>query len=195
MKSESQKNNNNVNNSQELIPDENLCETTISKNSFFNKSTISVKNLQFKLNIPKPLSYEEISTVEIKSSAFLPEFIIKDNEGIECINEEIVKKQSGILTDIAKQFGKSLKSGVVGVSLPIKMFEPKSLLERYIDWWSFAPSLLKKAGSDYDRIESFKQVIIFSIASLFSSTQQLKPFNPLLGETFEAAFKVNLIFI
>ena len=36
--------------------------------------------------------------------------------------------------------------GVVGVSLPIRIFEPRSLVERISDIWGFAPLYLTKAA-------------------------------------------------
>jgi len=48
--------------------------------------------------------------------------------------------------------------------------------------------LLKKAGKLGDPIESFKYVICFGLSSLHFSASQLKPFNPLLGETFQGEF-------
>jgi len=36
--------------------------------------------------------------------------------------------------------------GVVGVSLPVRIFQPISTIERIIDWWSFCPDYLPKAS-------------------------------------------------
>lgn len=35
--------------------------------------------------------------------------------------------------------------GIVGVSLPCKIFEPTSLVERITRWWGFLPLYLAKA--------------------------------------------------
>ena len=37
-------------------------------------------------------------------------------------------------------------TGIVGVSLPCRIFEPRSMIERILDWWSYAPIFLKKAA-------------------------------------------------
>ena len=79
-----------------------------------------------------------------------------------------------------------LLGGLMSLSLPIRLFEPRSMLERITDWFAFAPILLKRAGNLKDKIEAFKYVICFSLSALFRSTQQLKPFNPMLGETYQA---------
>jgi hypothetical protein len=49
----------------------------------------------------------------------------------------------------------------MSLSLPIRIFEPRSMLERYTDWFAFAPDLLDKAGSCKDKIEAFKFSKIF----------------------------------
>ena len=69
------------------------------------------------------------------------------------------------------------------ISLPIKIFEPTSTLQRIADLWTFAPIYLKKAAKEEDHLERLKLVITFTISSIYLCCSQLKPFNPLLGET------------
>ena len=35
---------------------------------------------------------------------------------------------------------------VVGISLPVRIFEPRSILERITDWWCTGPEYLTKAS-------------------------------------------------
>lgn len=163
----------------------------INNRSFFNLLTIAIKSIQLNAPFPSELTFEElILDLSGKSSAeFLDGFEIKDNEGIICINEEVVKKQSGVFTDIAKQIAKGIfKSGPITLSLPVRIFETRSMLERYTDWWIYAPIILKKAGQTPNKLEAFKNVICFSLSAMYFSSEQMKPFNPMLGETFEAFF-------
>ena len=74
-------------------------------------------------------------------------------------------------------------------SLPTHIFESRSMLERIIDWFSFAPVLFIKVGGIGDKIESFKYVIIFSLSALFGSLEQLKSLNPILGETYKCEWE------
>ena len=67
--------------------------------------------------------------------------------------------------------------------MPIKIFEPKSSIQRITDMWASAPNYLKKASQIDDHLERFKLVIGCSISSLYLCTSQYKPFNPILGET------------
>lgn len=68
--------------------------------------------------------------------------------GIECTNEEELKCQEGIVSDLLKSAGKQLMEGknVVGISLPVRIFEARSTIERITDWWAFAPIYLNRAA-------------------------------------------------
>ena len=70
--------------------------------------------------------------------------------------------------------------------LNIKIFEPKCLEERLTNVFSYANRYLIPASdpslSAYDR---FKGVITFIMSGMYIPAQQLKPFNPYLGETFQ----------
>ena len=90
---------------------------------------------------------------------------------------------------MAKQLAKMIfKSNAISLSLPVRIFEPRSMLERYTDWWVYAPILLKQATNVENKIEALKYVICFSLSAMYLSSGQMKPFNPLLGETFEGKF-------
>ena len=121
---------------------------------------------------------------------YLKDFLIKDYYGVYCLNQEIVDKQSGVIKDLIVQLTKSILSRThITISLPIRIFEPRSMIERYTDWFSFAPDLLEKAAKCEDNLETFKNVILFSLSALFRSTEQLKPLNPLLGETYQCEWE------
>jgi hypothetical protein len=176
----------NTNNNKDSIDDNST--QTLQKNSFFNVPTIRIKNINLTCLAPKELEYNELLIKE--NLNFNDEFEVKDKEGVFCKNQEVLKRQEGVFTDMAKQLAKNIfSSGTISLSLPIRIFEPRSMLERYIDWWSFAPVLLKKAGSLNDKLEAFKYAICFTLSGLFSSAGQMKPFNPLLGETYQAKFE------
>ena len=107
--------------------------------------------------------------------------------GVECQNQEELKCQEGIVMELVRTAGKTLMEGknVVGVSLPVRIFEPRSTIERICDLWSFGPIYLSRAASINDPVERMKNVMTFSIAGLYLGCKQLKPFNPILGETFQ----------
>jgi hypothetical protein len=56
------------------------------------------------------------------------------------------------------------------MSLPVKMFEPKSTLQRIVDSLSYAPLYLNKACETDNPLERFKYVIAFTVAGLHLCT-------------------------
>ena len=96
-------------------------------------------------------------------------------------------KQKGILKDVLSQLTRNFIKGlgISHMSLPVRMFEATSTIQRIIDMLSFAPIFLKTAVFLDDPLERFKNCIAFAVAGMHLCTGQLKPFNPILGETFE----------
>ncbi len=59
-----------------------------------------------------------------------------------------------------------IKNGrsVMGVCLPVRIFEPRSCVERITDFWSFGPVFLNRAAKLKDPVERMKLVITFWLA-------------------------------
>jgi len=106
---------------------------------------------------------------------------------LKLIDEEIRKSQSGVIYDVLKQAGLSILEGkgMVGVSLPVRIFEARSTIERVSDVWGFCPYFLNKVA-DGTPVERIKATLSMMISSLPFMLSQWKPFNPLLGETYSA---------
>ncbi|RLN96232.1 hypothetical protein BBJ28_00009123 [Nothophytophthora sp. Chile5] len=118
-------------------------------------------------------------------------FKLNKRGGLVFQDREALKKQQGVFKEVMLQVGSQLLSGKLGVriSLPIRIFEPRTLLERVADGWSYAPTLLKKAAlSGADPLGRLKLVMAFVAGGLHFCVGQLKPFNPILGETYEATY-------
>jgi len=60
---------------------------------------------------------------------------------------------------------------VVGISLPVRIFEPRSTVERITDWWAFTPIYFRMASRISDPIERFKLVVTAAIAGLYNSSK------------------------
>lgn len=75
--------------------------------------------------------------------------------------------------------------GIVAISLPVRIFEKRSTLERICDLWCTGPLYLKRAALENDILERFKNVITFVVSGMHMVASQRKPFNPILGETYE----------
>ena len=67
---------------------------------------------------------------------------------LKCTDKVFLKKQKGIVKDVLKRLFSSVSKGrgVVGVSLPIRIFEPRSIAERISDIWGYAHEYLTKAS-------------------------------------------------
>ena len=168
-------------------PEDKFKQKEIDKKSFCCIPTL-IKTNTFKAPFPIRLTKDQLTYKYDQD--YLKDYLIKDYYGVYCLNQEVVDKQSGIIKEVITQLTKCLWSGTaMSLSLPIRIFEPRSMLERYSDWFSFAADLLNKAGSCKDKIESFKYVIAFSLSALFRSSEQLKPLNPMLGETYECEWE------
>lgn len=108
--------------------------------------------------------------------------------GLKLIDKEVAKKQSGVVKDVIKSAGAKILEGksAVSLSLPVRIFEPRTNLERVCDLMLYAPTFLNVAYAQNDALERFKYVMAFAVAGLHHSIGQLKPFNPILGETFQS---------
>ena len=184
-KSEEKPEENKIENKEEL--EKKFKQETFDKNSFCS-SEIFNKSPTYQAPFPIRLTKEQL-TVKYNPD-YLKDFKIEDYYGVYCLNQEIVDRQSGVIKDLIVQLTKSIISRQhMTISLPIRIFEPRSMIERYTDWFAFAPDLLEKAAKCEDNIETFKYVILFSLSALFRSTEQLKPLNPHLGETYQCEWE------
>ena len=114
-----------------------------------------------------------------------------NSEGcLVCTDQEALDKQKGVLSNVAKQLAIVLLKGlsISHISLPIKIFEARSSIQRVVDLWSSAPKYMTLAAQATDPVERFKYVIAFSLSSIVLCAGQNKPFNPLLGETNQGQF-------
>ncbi len=111
--------------------------------------------------------------------------------GLTCTDLEQLESQKGVMTHLVKSFGSNLIQGksVVNVSLPVRIFEPRSFLQRIPDAWCFAPIFLTRAAFAETPLQRFQHVITFMVAGLHHAVTNTKPFNPILGETFEGSYK------
>lgn len=113
------------------------------------------------------------------------------NGGLTCVDYEQLESQKGVMTHLVKSFGSNIIQGksVVNVSLPVRIFEPRSFLQRIPDAWCFAPIFLTRAAFAETPLQRFQYVITFMVAGLHRAVTNTKPFNPILGETFQGSYK------
>jgi hypothetical protein len=80
---------------------------------------------------------------------------------------------------------------ILNVSLPIKVFDSKSFLEKIAMFMKMAPVFFEKAsevqqGTFSGALKRFKLMVAYFVSIRHYTAQMRKPFNPILGETFEA---------
>jgi hypothetical protein len=86
-----------------------------------------------------------------------------------------------------KRAGKKLMEGkgVVAISLPVRLFERRSAMERGPDLWTTGPIFLFKAAKTKSTLDKMMNVITYVISGLHMTVEMRKPFNPIIGETLE----------
>ena len=147
----------------------------------------------FQANSPPPtyLTLEFLKSPKpVHSKEIMQGLEITKNGGLMCVDKEAIAKQKGIISEVFKSVVSNITSGLgaVSISLPVRIFEPRSTCERLIDRFSFATKYLTEAGRSSDPVHRLKLVMAFALSGLYLGTKQEKPFNPLLGETFQGHF-------
>ncbi len=98
------------------------------------------------------------------------------------------EEKQALWRQLASAIGRDLMN--LRMSLPIWIFEPTTTLVRMAESFEFA-ELLDSAASNDDPVLRDSLVAAFVISSFSGSQRVRKPFNPLLGETFEFISPVN----
>jgi len=75
---------------------------------------------------------------------------------------------------------------ILNISLPVIVFEHRSNLERFAFALAFAPVYLERAGELNNPLEQMKNCMTFFLTTILMYSIFSKPFNPILGETFQA---------
>ena len=143
------------------------------------------KNNELKLPAPNFIKKEEwCKSVDMSFKSIFQGIEINDKSGFVISDPVVKNKFSGLIKDIIIQilqvpFGHH-------ISLNVKIFEPKTVLERYVTTFSYANTFLLPASDpNLNPYERFKLVITFQLAGMHIGCQQLKPFNPFVGETYQ----------
>jgi hypothetical protein len=103
------------------------------------------------------------------------------------VDLKTMEKQRGVLKHFLTKIGTNLLSGsgIMNVSLPINLFDERSLLEVFAHQCRLSPYFLEKAGQSDDPIEKLKLTTAYALTRIHLSVTQYKPFNPIWGETFQ----------
>ena len=143
------------------------------------------------LKYPSPTFIENelwIKKPNLTKNEILKGMIINNEKGLVLIDKEMTKKFKGIIGDILKQLFKAIFGHKI--SLNVKLFEPKSILQTITDYWCFIPKFFPMAlNENLNPVNRMKIIMSFGVSGLYLNAKQLKPFNPLITETFQGIFE------
>ena len=146
-----------------------------------------------KLKSPSPtfISNDEwCEPKDLSKSEVLKGILIKDDVGLLLVDPLVCNKFSGMLGDLIKQILKVFFGHKI--SLNVKLFQPLSLSQTLLNYFSFIPKfILPAVNPNLTPLDRMKLVISLGISGLYMNAQQLKPFNPLISETFQGIFDVK----
>ncbi|XP_075229853.1 oxysterol-binding protein-related protein 2 isoform X1 [Lycorma delicatula] len=100
----------------------------------------------------------------------------------QCLPSPMFSRSDFSLWSVLKNnIGKELSK----IAMPVVFNEPLSFLQRMVEYLEYA-YLLRKASEQSDPVARMQYVAAFAVSALASNWERLgKPFNPLLGETYE----------
>jgi len=103
------------------------------------------------------------------------------------LNQRIISAQKDVLKWVISQACSNIFRGksLVNMSMPVDIFDDRSMLERNACCFGYAPIFLKRAGTLDDELEQMRLVMTFMLSQPTLELRQEKPFNPILGETFQ----------
>ena len=143
-----------------------------------------------KLKCPSPTfidNEEWCQPKDLSKSEVLKGILIKDDVGLLLVDPLVCNKFSGMLGDLIKQILKVFFGHKI--SLNVKLFQPLSLSQTLLNYFSFIPKfIIPSTNSNLTPLERMKLAISLGISGLYMNAQQLKPFNPLISETFQGIF-------
>mmetsp|Transcript_22343 Transcript_22343/g.38343 ORF Transcript_22343/g.38343 Transcript_22343/m.38343 type:complete len:445 (-) Transcript_22343:344-1678(-) len=133
---------------------------------------------------------------------YLPQSVknILGYDDLEVVNPEgelhatnkMAEEHSGERKALWERLSKLIGTDVLAVSLslPIWFFEPTSALQRQAETMEYS-ELIDKAAACKDPVERMSYVAAFAISAFHHTERSGKPFNPILGETYEFIRKDN----
>ncbi len=113
---------------------------------------------------------------------------------MEFINHLVMQKNRDVLTYLIKTVGKNILSGksIMNISLPVNICDYRSQTEMLVKYLMFSQayriknhSYFLEAGADVNKVERLKLVVTNYVSSMHFLFVADKPFNPIIGETFQ----------
>jgi hypothetical protein len=96
-------------------------------------------------------------------------------------SEEIESQRYSIFKSLSSKLGMDI---TVGVTLPVWLCEPVTVIQRMCEMLNFC-DLLEEASKLENPLDRLAYVAVFAITAYNGTERYSKPFNPILGETYE----------
>jgi hypothetical protein len=106
---------------------------------------------------------------------------------MSCVEQDIVRRQREVASEIIKQVGKNVIAGrdLLTVTFPVRSSAPISMIEFTSRQNAYGPMFLNRASASSDPLERLRLIMTWNIACQHTMSGFLKPFNPVLGETYQ----------
>eukprot|EP00826_Nyctotherus_ovalis_P055554 TRINITY_DN7387_c0_g1_i18.p1 TRINITY_DN7387_c0_g1~~TRINITY_DN7387_c0_g1_i18.p1 ORF type:complete len:417 (+),score=165.92 TRINITY_DN7387_c0_g1_i18:109-1359(+) len=131
---------------------------------------------------------EEIKLEGLKYKWFIDhKYDIDPVKGLVWKDYDQISKQRKAAFQLVKDIGANILKGrsIMNVSMPITLMEPQTMLHRVACTYGYLPIYAEKIVKESDPIEKMKNYLAYSIAALYGNLQQMKPLNPVWGETYQ----------
>ena len=115
---------------------------------------------------------------------------LKDG-GLSYHNKRNLDNQKKVAGYLLRKVGKNLLTGksIMSISMPIDIFDTESFLERIAFSFTHMPLFLEKAAKTTDILQQMNYICAGFMTTMHMTLDQIKPFNPILGETFQGWIK------
>lgn len=113
----------------------------------------------------------------------------KSNEdGLILTSSVQIENQKKIMSFLFKKIGQKMLKGqsVMNISLPVYIFDKRTMLQVFAYELKEAPTILSKVYYLQNTIEKLKYMTVFFLSQIVLSPILVKPFNPIIGETYQA---------
>ena len=152
-----------------------------------------IKFYKWPVNLLNPLNKDPLQIEKIEYELKYEQLLRKDysrnlgEDGFIYQRDDVISKQRAVSTYLIKKIGANLLKGrsIMNISLPINIFDLRSLLEQWV-WQNGMSSLILEKTLNLSPIEKLKYSTVFAMSKFYLLGAPLKPFNPILGETFQA---------
>lgn len=111
-----------------------------------------------------------------------------NEEGLVLTSTLQIENQKKVMSYLFKKIGKKLLNGqsIMNISLPVYIFDKRTMLQIFAYELKETPIILPKVYYIQNKLEKLKYMTVFFLSQFVLTPISLKPFNPIIGETYQA---------